>query len=66
MTNAVFAKCHCNPPEVAQVFKTFIEHNYQTSFIAPADSDSWKLSDQKNWLAKYSDQPDVSFLSLKP
>ena len=58
LVNALFAKCHCVPSDEAQVFKTFIEHNYQMQ----VDFDN--LGSQDNWLKTYRPEQQVSLLIL--
>ena len=47
LRNALFAKTHCVDAEQAQIFKTFIMHNYRIDFnLNPA---CMELSNQQNW-----------------
>lgn len=65
LSNALFTKCHCNPPEEAQIFKTFIEHNYQMQFnLAPVQQKGAASDDhQSEWQAQLSNPKTQSLQS---
>jgi hypothetical protein len=55
LINALFAKSHCVSEEEAEVFQTFIEHNYQMHVnLVPPNLADTKIGDQQNWTKVYS------------
>lgn len=53
LKNALFVKLQCNNKDEADVFRTFIEHNYKNSSFSILDENQCSgLSDNQIWLDK--------------
>jgi hypothetical protein len=53
LQNALFVKLHCNEKEEADVFRTFIEHNYKNSSLNFLDDNQGLgVGENQIWLDK--------------